>query len=146
MGEEQKRRYPGQNKEMKKERHIQTQKNHEAWDTEGSGNTWREAPEVKEREMRVLQNRGKAAGLRPRRRLPTERRSRAAACPAGCTTPFPGCSPPRLGPTQGSPISTPLRPTERGGHSLTGLLRRAAQKGCHFTCRCSLKFKIKPFS
>ena len=26
MGEEQKRRYPGQNKEMKKERHIQTQK------------------------------------------------------------------------------------------------------------------------
>ena len=55
---------------MKKERYIQIQKNHEAWDTEGSGNTWGRSPEV--REMRILQSRGKTASLRLWSRLTTE--------------------------------------------------------------------------
>ena len=57
---------------MRKERYMQIQKNHEAWDTEGSGNTWSRSPEVKEREMRILQSRGKTASLWPQSRLTTE--------------------------------------------------------------------------
>ena len=146
MGGGWKGRYPEQKKEMKKERYIQTQKNHKAWDTEGSGNTWSESPEVKEREMRILWSRGKTASLWPQSRLTTEATEDERDPPELLDAPHPfRATPlPKLGPLPtGSPISSPLYRTELRIHSLTGLLCRASQKGHYLTCRCYLKFKIK---